>query len=287
MAANEASSGSAVLFSWASPKFFHRSTLALLVTAAARVGAVEPTTASTVADELKQLNDRTIIQTHVSLESEWDQFKDGAEKAVWTLSGLWAARVSDWQDWGIRLNLPFDYYRSDQASGHGEVGGIGDAELGVGTALRLNQAWRTGGGIELHADTASDPVLAQKVWRLKSGWGVSHDFTRWLTLTLNADYNHSIAEEDGVRPHRYLELSLPATLILPQAWALNAQYKTAVDFENGDRWNHRVLAGIAKRLSKVPIVVSATLEKPLSSGAKRFDVSITIVYYFQRYHSLK
>ena len=287
MAAHEASSGSAVLFSWASPKFFHRSTLALLVTAAARVGAVEPTTASTVADELKQLNDRTIIQTHVSLDSEWDQFKDGAEKAVWTLSGLWAARVSNWQDWGIRLNLPFDYYRSDQASGHGEVGGIGDAELGVGTALRLNQAWRTGGGIELHADTALDPVLAQKVWRLKSGWGVSHDFTRWLTLTLNADYNHSIAEEDGVRPHRYLELSLPATLILPQAWALNAQYKTAVDFENGDRWNHRVLAGIAKRLSKVPIVVSATLEKPLSSGAKRFDVSITIVYYFQRYHSLK
>src|SRR5438067_2495366 len=38
-------------------------------------------------------------------------------------------------------------------------------------------------------------------------------------------------------------------------------------------------------LSKVPIVVSATLEKPLSSGAKRFDVSITIVYYFQRYRS--
>ncbi len=287
MAGNEASSGSAVLFSWALQKFFRWSLLALLVTAVARVDAAEPMTDPAVADELKQLNDRTIINTHVSLESEWDHFKDGAEKAVWTVSGLWAARVSDWQDWGIRLNLPFDYYRSDQASGHGEVGGIGDAELGIGTAFRLNQAWRTGGGIELHADTASDPVLAEKVWRLKSGWGVSHDFTRWLTLTLNADYNHSIAEEDGVRPHRYLELSLPATLSLPQALALNAQYKTAVDFENGDRWNHRVFAGIAKRLSKVPIVVSATLEKPLSSGAKRFGVSITIVYYFQRYHSLK
>jgi len=151
----------------------------------------------------------------------------------------------------------------------------------------LNQTWRTGGGIELHADTASDPALAQKVWRLKSGWGVSHDFTHWLTLTFNADYNHSIAEEDGVRPHRFLELSLPATVILPQAWALTAQYKTAVDFENGDRWNHRVIAGIAKRLSKVPIVVSATLEKPVSSDAKRFDVSLTIVYYFRRYHSLR
>ena len=285
MAANEVSSGSAVLFSWAPQKFLHWSLLALLVTAVARAGAAEPMTDPAVADELKQLNDRTIIKTQVSLDSEWDHFKDSAEKAVWTLSGLWAGRVSDWQDWGIRINLPFDYYRSDQASGHDEIGGIGDIELGVGTAFRLNQAWRTGGGIELHADTASDPVLAEKVWRLKSGWGVSHDFTNWLTLTFNADYNHSIAEEDGVRPHRFLELSLPATLILPQAWALTAQYKTAVDFENGDRWNHRVLAGIAKRLSKVPIVVSATFEKPVSSGAKRFGVSLTIVYYFQRYHS--
>src|ERR1044071_7501695 len=87
--------------------------LVLLVTAAAaaRVGAAEPMTDPAVADELKQLNDRTIINTQVSLDSEWDHFKDGAEKAVWTLSGLWAGRVNDWQDWGIRLNAPFDYYR--------------------------------------------------------------------------------------------------------------------------------------------------------------------------------
>jgi hypothetical protein len=27
------------------------------------------------------------------------------------------------------------------------------------------------GGIELHVDTAADPALAEKVWRLKPGWG--------------------------------------------------------------------------------------------------------------------
>src|SRR5206468_10158945 len=67
--------------------------------------------------------------------------------------------------------------------------------------------------------------LAEKVWRLKSGWGVAHDFSHWLTVSLNADYNHSIAERDGVPPQRYLELSLPATV-------MHAQYKTTVDFEN-------------------------------------------------------
>jgi len=29
------------------------------------------------------------------------------------------------------------------------------------------------------------------------------------------------------------------------------------------------------------------LEKPLSSSGKKFQVSITIVYYFERYHSPK
>ena len=287
MAANEPLAGSAALFWWVAPKLFHSSLVALLVASVARLAAVEPTTSSRVADELKQLNDRTIFRSYLSLDSEWDHFKDGAEEAVWTLSGLWSARVSDWQDWGIRLKLPLDYNRSGKASGHDEVGGIGDAELGVGTAFRLNQTWRTGGGLELHGDAASDPALAEKVWRLKMGWGVSHDFARWLTLTLDADYNHSLAERSGAQPQRYLELSFPATVILPQAWSMSAQYKTAVDFENGNRWSHRVRAGIAKRLSNVPIVISATVEKPLSNSAKRFDVHISVVYYFQRYHSLK
>lgn len=53
-----------------------------------RVGA-EPRPNSTKADELKQLKDPTLLVAHVSLESEWDQFKDGAERANWTLTGLW------------------------------------------------------------------------------------------------------------------------------------------------------------------------------------------------------
>jgi len=220
-----------------------------------------------------------------SLDSGWDHFKDSAEKATFTLTGLWVSAVSDSQDWGIRFRLPFSYQRTDQGSDDDAIGGVGDAEIGTGTAFRLNDTWRTGGGIELHADTASANALAERVWRLKLGWGVAHDFTKWLTVNFNADYNHSIAERDDVRPHRYLELFLPATLIFPQAWSVSAKYKAAVDFENGDRWSHLLTAGVAKRLSKVPIVISATVGKPLSGGAKRFQASITIVYYFQRYPS--
>jgi hypothetical protein len=237
----------------------------------------EPRPNPTTADELKQLNDTTLLVTHVSLESDWDEFKDGGEKATWALTGLWGWRVSDCQDWAIRFKLPFIYNRT---ADHRDAGGPGDVEIGTGTAFRLSDTWRTGAGVELHGDTASDPSFAENVWRLKWGWGLAHDFTDWFSLTANADYNHSIAEEDDVRPNSYLEMSVPATFILPQHWSVSAKYRALVDFNNGDRWAHTLTAGIAKRLSKIPIVISTTVEKPLGSGGKRFQLGITVVYYF-------
>ena len=259
----------------------------MLLLAYGTLARAEPPPDPTVADELKQLNDRTLLRTHLSLDSEWNQYKDGVEKATWALNALWGGRVSDWQDWAIRLNLPFDYQTSRVGSDHGDIGGVGDVEVGVGTAFRLNDTWRTAGGVELHADTASDPTFAENVWRLKWGLGVAHDFTNWLSVSASADYNRSIAEENNVRPHSYLEMSLPATFILPQHWSVSAKYRTLVDFNNGGRWGHTVTTGIAKRLSKVPLVLSASVQKSLSSSPKRFQVDVTIVYYFERYHSSK
>ena len=154
-------------------------------------------------------------------------------------------------------------------------------------AFRLTNTWRTGGGVELHADTASDPVLAEKVWRLKPGWGIAHDVTDWLTLNFNAEYNYSIAEQHNVAPHRYLELSLPGTIILPHDCSILAKYKVKIDFENGDRWSHTINAGVAKRLSNIPVVLSAIVEKPLNGGAKKFQVNFTMIYYFESYRMPK
>ncbi len=46
----------------------------LLLSARGSVAAAEPSINPTKADQLKQLNDQTIIATHVSLDSEWDHF---------------------------------------------------------------------------------------------------------------------------------------------------------------------------------------------------------------------
>src|SRR5206468_7821919 len=57
--------------------------LVTLVLLGARVlPAAEPSPApeAAVADQLKALNDQTIIQTSVWLDTEWDQYKHGAEE---------------------------------------------------------------------------------------------------------------------------------------------------------------------------------------------------------------
>ena len=247
---------------------------------AAETASVDSATAE--ADQLKALNDRTIIQSRVWLDTEWDQFKEGAEKATWTLGGLWGWRVSDRQDWAVRLKVPFVYDRSDESSGHADIAGVGDIEVATGTAFRLSNTWRTGGGIELHTDTASNPALGDSMWRLKPFWAVARDVTNWLTLTPTVEYNHSIAEEHNAPPQRYIELSLPATFILPYDWSIGTNYKAKVDFENDDHWTHTVDFGVAKRLSNAPVVLSATLEKRLDGRNKKFQANFTMTYYFER-----
>jgi hypothetical protein len=132
-------------------------------------------------------------------------------------------------DAGLRVKPPFLYNRSDASSGHRDTGGIGDIEIGAGTAFLLNDKWRAAAGIELHADTASNPRFGDSMWRVKPAWGVAHDFTKWLTVTLNAEYNDSVAEEHNAPPQRYGELSLPATFILPYDWALSPNYKAKIN----------------------------------------------------------
>jgi len=243
--------------------------------------------ATAAEEQLKQLNDRTIVGSYASLDTEWDEFKHGTEKATWTATGLWGWPVSERQDWAVRLKLPVVYERRNEASDHADFSGLGDIEVGTGTAFRLNQGWRTGGGIELHADTASNPALREGVWRLHTLWAVGHDITKWLTLAPTVEYSQSVAEEHDVASQRYLELSLPTTFILPYDWSVGTKYKAKIDFENGDHWIHTVDLGIAKRISNIPLVLSATLEKSLSGGAKKFQISFTITYYFERYRSTK
>ncbi|MBO0696181.1 MAG: hypothetical protein J2P56_08785 [Verrucomicrobia bacterium] len=96
------------------------------------------------------------------------------------------------------------------------------------------------------------------------------------------EYNDSIAERHNVPEERYLEFSLPVTIILPDEWSIFATFKSKVDFENDDEWTHTVSGGIAKRLSTVPLVLSASAEKPINNSGTDFQANFTMTYYFEK-----
>jgi hypothetical protein len=268
------------------PDAFDRVLLFTLVSLAAPVlltaEEASPDSA-TATEQLKAaLRDQTIIQSSAWLDTEWDQFDGGAKELTWTLGVLWGWHVRDQQDLALRFKLPIVYDRINESSGHADIGGLGDIEVATGTAFRLSNTWRTGGGIELHTDSASNPALGDNVWRLHSSWTVAHDVTNWLTLAPTTEYSHSVAEDNGAEPQRYLELSLPATIILPHDWSIGMRYKAKIDFENSDRWSHTADLGVAKRLSSIPVVFSATLENTFDGGDKKFQMNLTMTYYFEK-----
>src|SRR5215469_2565934 len=110
--------------------------LIVIIAGAARsVRAQSETASPTTIDQLKALNDQTILQSRVWLDTEWDQYKRGAVEGTWTFGGAWTWRGSDVQDWIVRGTLPVVVDRSDDASGNTIVGGLGDIEIASGTAF--------------------------------------------------------------------------------------------------------------------------------------------------------
>jgi hypothetical protein len=47
----------------------------------------------------------------------------------------------------------------------------------------------------------------------------------------------------------------------PYGWSIGTGYKAKAIFEGVDHWNHTIDLAVVKRLSNIPIVLSAKLEK--------------------------
>lgn len=232
----------------------------------------------TVSEELKSLQDPTILVRRVWLDSEWDKYKDGSSDLQPTLGGIWAWRLSDKQDWGIRLKVPYTWHLAAHDAADGlDRQGIGDPEFAIGTAVRLSATWRAGGGVQLHAPSGSS--ISSNTWRLQEFGAVAWDPTPWLTFSPSFEHNHSVAEEHGAPQEHYLELYFPATLLLQNQWAVTAAYEPKIDFKNNDLWTHSIRLQLAKRLEQVPLGFSLSFKKPFT-GDKAFQLNFVATYYF-------
>src|SRR6266545_3161235 len=87
-------------------------------------------------------------------------------------------------------------------------------------------------------------------WTLGMLWGWHvRDQQDWalrfkLPIVYQRSDQASGPADHGAEPQRYLELSLPATIILPYNWSIGTRYKAKIDFENGDHWTHTADVGV-------------------------------------------
>jgi hypothetical protein len=231
------------------------------------------------AEELKELTDPTILKRRLWLETEWNKYDDGSHVIEETLGGLWSWRVAERQDWAVRLKVPYKWRVAGESPGDVSDHGWGDLQLASGTAFRLNEQWRLGGGLELRMPTAQDD-LGDGVWKLQELAAVAWDATRWLTFSPSLEYNQSLAEVDAAPPRHYLELYFPATLLLPHDWSVSPRYELKVDFEDGNYVTHSAKLQVAKQLRNLPLGLALSAKRSFDAGEKEFQVNFVLTYYF-------
>jgi hypothetical protein len=231
----------------------------------------------TVAHELKALLDPTILIRRIWLDSEWNKFKDDSSDLQQTLGGAWAWRISGRADWGVRLKVPIKRHFSGDADDDGDKRGLGDIELATGTAFRLSDTWRAGGGMQLRMPSGTD--ISDNTWRLQEFGAVAWDARPWLTFSPSFEHNHSVAEQRGAAPEHFLELFFPAILLMPSQWAVTASYEPKIDFEKNSSWTHSAKLQLAKRLEELPLGFFLSIKKPFN-GDKQFQVNFVSTYYF-------
>jgi hypothetical protein len=232
---------------------------------------------NTITQELKALQDPTILIRRIWLDSEWNKFKDDSGELQQTLGSVWAWPISSRADWGVRLKIPFKKYLAGKADDDADKSGIGDVELATGIAFRLTDTWRAGGGIQLHAPSGTP--ISDNTWRLQEFGAIAWDATSWLTFSPSFEHNHSVAEQRGAAPQHFLELFFPATLLLPSEWAVTVAYEPKIDFENNSASTHAAKLQIAKKLEELPLGFSLSLKKPFN-GNKDIQLNIVLTYYF-------
>ena len=233
-----------------------------------------------IAEELKELTDPTILTRRVWLETEWNKYRGGVNDVEETLGGLWAWRVSTNQDWAVRVKVPYEWHMAGDAADDSDENGLGDIKLATGTAFRLSERWRIGGGLELRMPTAEDD-LGDRDWRLQEFGAVAWDATRWLTLSPSVEYNETLAERSGGSQQHYVEAFFPATFLLPHRWSVTPKYEAKVDFENNNYVTHSAKLQVAKQLRDLPLGFALSIKESFDGGDKEFQVNFIITWHFR------
>lgn len=231
-----------------------------------------------LVDDLKSQEDPTILPSKVWLEGEWNNDRHDSSSFELTLGGRKAWRISADHDWAVQLELPYNRTSEGEPGGNSIDKGLADIKVSAGTAVRLSETWRVGGGLELRMPTGQN-ALSANIWRLQEFVAVAWDATPWLTFTPKVRYFHTIAKQHGAATQHYMELYFPATFLLPDRWSLTPRYEVKFDFEN-DETTHSGKLAVGKQLEHPELGFGLSLKVPFNKRSNKYQLAFAITNYF-------
>lgn len=231
-----------------------------------------------LVQDIKAQEDPTILKSRAWMEAEWNDDRHDASLLEVTLGARKGWRLSDRQDWGLQIEVPFRRADTGDRDGNAVTHGLADIKMAIGTAFHLSETWRIGGAVELRIPTGEEELSAN-VWRVQELLAVAWDATPWLTFSPKAEYNQSVARQHGAASQHFLELFFPATFILPDRWSVTPRYETKLDFEN-DVVTHSGKLSVGKQLEHPAIGLGLAFKMPLDRQNTDYQLTFSITDYF-------
>ena len=254
--------------------------IAAVLTLLLASAAVAGTDDHVIADELKAVEDPSIMKRRVWVDTEWSSFRDSSNELDFTFGALWAWRSSASRDWGLRIKVPMNSHMAGDTVGDTNEVGLGDIKVAAGTAFRFSKTFRAAVGLEMRFPTAQDD-LGSNAWRPQLFGTVAWDATRAITFSPSVEYNKSIKELRGSAPQEFMEVFLPVTFLLPQRWSVAPRYEYKVDFANNDLVTRSAKLTVTKALEDRPLGFSLSYKQNIDQTSKKFQVNFLTTYYFR------
>ena len=229
--------------------------------------------------DLYELNDPTILKRKIGLENRYTDLDDGAARYKAIMEGVYAQRLSDDLDIGLRLKIPIVHYFKSDAPGDSDATGLGDIEFAFGPAFRLRKNLRTFFGVESQFNSATHEKLGDDSVIIRPLYTLAWSAISFMDVVLNLEYSKSIWEEAGQGETHDLLIAIPITFALPHSWSLTLEWRGKAIFVDPKEFRNSIRPGVAKRFKKVPISLFAKFDIPIDDA--RFETRFGFFYFFQ------
>ncbi len=255
--------------------------------------AAPPSSAPKPADaedtEINLENDKTAHCTRLRIENEFIDYKSGDALNTLTYSGSYAVGFKGRKEWQLTLDWPLVHYHAGGGSTYASATGMGDLQLALTHTFEniWNVRWSL--GLKTQLDTAMQSQLGDGMYVLSPLAAASWRLNSRVKLMATFQYNHSVAEREGVTSRRTFDFKPGVEFDLHGRWYAYVEYAGKRDFSGGvggGRFRNLVGSSVKFELgsawgSNEQWVFALRYEMPLMESSRRGTYVAGVTYRFK------